>query len=190
MSHCVPTTPPGARSTARSRPARCPRRSRSGPSRSRWCANGSMPVRPGTNPCRTRAKPKDQAALWVFRPLVRPEPPTAQPATWLANPIDAFILARLGSAGLSPAPMADRLTLIRRATFDLLGLPPTPAEIDAFLADRFADRPMRASSIACWPRPITASAGAGTGSTWPGSPRVTASSTTTSATMPGLIATT
>ncbi len=83
----------------------------------------------------TPAKPTGQAALWVLRPLVRPEPPTVQPASWLANPIDAFILARLRSAGLSPAPMADRLTLIRRATFDLLGLPPTPAEIDAFLAD-------------------------------------------------------
>ena len=82
-----------------------------------------------------RPRPTAQAALWVLRTLVRPEPPPAQPTTWLANPIDAFILARLGAAGLSPAPPADRLTLIRRATFDLLGLPPTPAEIDAFLAD-------------------------------------------------------
>jgi hypothetical protein len=51
------------------------------------------------------------------------------------SPIDAFVLARLDRAGLSPAPPADRLTLIRRATFDLLGLPPSPEEIDAFLAD-------------------------------------------------------
>jgi mono/diheme cytochrome c family protein len=81
------------------------------------------------------ASPRSPAALWVLRPLVRPEPPVVQPASWPANPIDAFILARLGAAGLSPAPPADRLTLIRRATFDLLGLPPTPEEIDTFLAD-------------------------------------------------------
>jgi uncharacterized protein DUF1553/uncharacterized protein DUF1549/cytochrome c len=90
-----------------------------------WDESGSL--RPG---------PAGQSALWVLRPLVRPAPPTTvQPASWPASPIDAFILVRLGAAGFSPAPPADRLTLIRRATFDLLGLPPTPAEIDAFLAD-------------------------------------------------------
>jgi hypothetical protein len=93
-----------------------------------WDESGSL--QPG---------PAGQAVLWVLRPLVRPAPPTVQPSSWPANPIDAFILARLGSAGLSPAPMADRLTLIRRATFDLLGLPPTPAEIDAFLDDPSPD---------------------------------------------------
>src|SRR6185295_4099097 len=55
------------------------------------------------------------------------------------TPVDAFVLAQLEKAGLSPAPEADRLTLIRRVTFDLIGLPPTPAEIDAFLKDTSAD---------------------------------------------------
>ena len=71
----------------------------------------------------------------MLRPLVRPEVPKVHSASWLSDPIDAFILARLELDGLAPAPPADRLTLIRRATFDLLGLPPTPREIDAFLAD-------------------------------------------------------
>ena len=67
---------------------------------------------------------------WSFRPLRRPAVPAA------GHPVDAFINARL--AGLDPAPRADRRTLIRRATLDLLGLPPTPAEIDAFVADPLA----------------------------------------------------
>ncbi len=81
------------------------------------------------------AKPSTEAGLWVLRPLVSPEVPKVHSASWLSDPIDAFILARLELNGLSPAPPADRLTLIRRATFDLLGLPPTPREIDAYLAD-------------------------------------------------------
>jgi mono/diheme cytochrome c family protein len=76
-----------------------------------------------------------EAGLWALRPIVQPEPPTVRSAAWVADPIDAFILAGLDRAGLAPAPPADRLTLIRRATFDLLGLPPTPAEIDAFVED-------------------------------------------------------
>jgi mono/diheme cytochrome c family protein len=81
------------------------------------------------------AESAGQAGLWVLRSLIRPEPPTARTASRVMNPIDAFILVRLDRAGLSPAPPADRLTLIRRATFDLLGLPPSPKDIDAFLAD-------------------------------------------------------
>ncbi len=80
-------------------------------------------------------KPSTDDGLWVLRPLARPEPPKVRSSSWVTNPIDAFILARLEAAGLAPAPPADRLTLIRRATFDLLGLPPTPEEVDAFVAD-------------------------------------------------------
>jgi mono/diheme cytochrome c family protein len=83
----------------------------------------------------TPAESAGPAGLWALRPLVRPGPPRVQAASHVLNPIDAFVLARLERAGLDPAPPADRVTLIRRATFDLLGLPPSPDEIDAFLAD-------------------------------------------------------
>ncbi len=69
--------------------------------------------------------------FWSFTPLQRVEPPTAD----LPSPIDGFIQAKLAEKGLKPAPPADRRTLIRRATFDLIGLPPTPEEITAFLSD-------------------------------------------------------
>src|SRR6185369_9710200 len=60
-------------------------------------------------------------------------------AGWVRNPIDAFVLARLEKEGLPPSPEADRPTQIRRLSLDLLGLPPTPAEVDAFVADRRPD---------------------------------------------------
>jgi mono/diheme cytochrome c family protein len=72
---------------------------------------------------------------WAFQPISRPDPPVVKDAAWVQNPIDAFVLARLEAAELTPAPRADKLTLLRRATFDLTGLPPTPAECDAFLSD-------------------------------------------------------
>jgi hypothetical protein len=73
---------------------------------------------------------------WAFRTPSRPEPPAVKDRAWVRNPIDAFILAKLEAAGVRPAAEADRATLLRRVTFDLIGLPPTPDEIDAFLADR------------------------------------------------------
>ena len=76
---------------------------------------------------------------WAFQPRKAVTPPTVTSAAgkvWVKSPIDAFILASLTKAGLKPAPQADRATLIRRVTFDLHGLPPTPAEIDAFVKDK------------------------------------------------------
>jgi hypothetical protein len=74
---------------------------------------------------------------WAFRPLPDrvPVPEVADPR-WPANPIDNFVLARLEQEGLAPSPPAARADWIRRATFDLTGLPPSPADVDAFLADR------------------------------------------------------
>ncbi|RUL87284.1 DUF1553 domain-containing protein [Tautonia sociabilis] len=72
---------------------------------------------------------------WAFRAPVLPEPPEVRDFGWPRNPIDRFILARLESEGLSPAPEADRSTLIRRLSLDLIGLPPTPEQVDAFLED-------------------------------------------------------
>lgn len=73
---------------------------------------------------------------WSLRPLAANEPPSAGiPAEWCANPIDRFIYARLAAAGLRPAAPADRQSLIRRLTYDLTGLPPTPEETEAFVSD-------------------------------------------------------
>ena len=77
----------------------------------------------------------DLRGHWSFRPLERPAVPTAPAGAWARNPIDAFVLTGLQEAGLKPAPPAARATLLRRVYLDLIGLPPTPAELDAFLAD-------------------------------------------------------
>ena len=76
---------------------------------------------------------------WAFVPPQRPAMPAVRNEKWARNPIDRFVLARLEREGLKPSPEADRATLLRRLSFDLTGLPPTPAEVDAFLADKSAD---------------------------------------------------
>ncbi len=112
---------------------------------------------------------------WPFYPPVRPAVPEVQDKAWVRNPIDAFILHALETKGLTPSREADKLTLLRRVTFDLTGLPPTPEEQDAFLADESPRTLMRRSSIGCSPRRATASVGRSTGSTWSAMPRPTAS---------------
>ena len=76
---------------------------------------------------------------WAFQPVRKPPVPAVKDQTWPASEIDRFILANLESNGLVPAPAADRRTLVRRATFDLIGLPPTPEEVDHFLHDPSPD---------------------------------------------------
>ena len=76
---------------------------------------------------------------WAYQPLRRPTPPTVQGQGWVRSPIDAFILAGLERRGLRPASPASRHALLRRVTYDLTGLPPTQAEVDAFVADESAD---------------------------------------------------
>jgi hypothetical protein len=73
---------------------------------------------------------------WAFRPVKKVDPPNVKNTAWVKTPVDAFVLARLEEKNLSPSKPADRRTLIRRTTFDLLGLPPTPDEIAAFEADK------------------------------------------------------
>jgi mono/diheme cytochrome c family protein len=73
--------------------------------------------------------------FWAYRAPIRAEPPTVRDQAWSTDPVDRFILARLESAGLSPQPDADRRTLARRASLDLTGLPPSPEELERFLAD-------------------------------------------------------
>jgi mono/diheme cytochrome c family protein len=72
---------------------------------------------------------------WSFVAPVRPKLAVVRDETWVRNPIDAFILARLEKEGLKPSAQADKVTLLRRLSLDLIGLPPTPGEVDAFLAD-------------------------------------------------------
>ena len=76
---------------------------------------------------------------WAFARVERPEVPEVTAAGWCRGPIDQFVLARMERAGLTPNPEADRATLARRLALDLTGLPPTPADVDAFLADSSAD---------------------------------------------------
>jgi cytochrome c553 len=77
----------------------------------------------------------DQRAFWSFQPLASHAPPAVTNTAWPRTDIDRFILARLEKEGLSPVGAADKLTLLRRATLDLTGVPPTPEEVDAFLND-------------------------------------------------------
>ncbi|MFM8413422.1 MAG: DUF1549 domain-containing protein, partial [Planctomycetota bacterium] len=77
----------------------------------------------------------DYKPHWAFVPPVRPVPPEVRRADWVRNDVDRFVLAKIEAAALEPAPEADRATLIRRLHADLVGLPPTPEEVDAFVAD-------------------------------------------------------
>ena len=82
--------------------------------------------------------PTDAQKHWAFQSVVRPKVPALSDA-WVETEIDAFILERLRAKGLKPAAAADRVVLIRRLTYDLIGLPPTIAEVEAFLADEAPD---------------------------------------------------
>lgn len=77
----------------------------------------------------------DQKSFWAFQPVKNPEPPDVRRKDWARGAIDRFVLARLEAKRLEPAPPADKRTLLRRVTLDLTGLPPTPEQAAAFLAD-------------------------------------------------------
>lgn len=102
---------------------------------SRWIALG-MPWRTTASSETTRGTNKDH---WAFKPVKRYPEPEIRNLKWAHNPIDRFILAKLEHEGISPSPEADKLTLIRRLTLDLIGLLPTPVEIDNFISDTRPD---------------------------------------------------
>ena len=112
----------------------------------RWVARGAVDPRASDAPI-VAARSDSGAAYdfgpgrehWAYRPMARPEPPAVGDPAWARNEIDRFVLARLEAEGLAPVAPAGRRQLLRRVTFDLTGLPPTPAEIDAFLADERPD---------------------------------------------------
>jgi hypothetical protein len=81
----------------------------------------------------------EQRKFWSFQPMRKAAPPAVKNRAWTKNPIDAFILSKMDEKHLQPAPPADKVTLLRRATFDLTGLPPTEAEIRGFLQDNSPD---------------------------------------------------
>jgi hypothetical protein len=74
-------------------------------------------------------------AHWAYVPPARPAVPTVRNKSWVRNPIDAFILSKLESKAITPSPEADKPTLVRRLSLDLIGLPPTPTEVHEYLAD-------------------------------------------------------
>ncbi len=73
---------------------------------------------------------------WSFRPVRKPQPPSVENQAWVRNAIDRFVAAKLEAEGVKPSPEAEKIKLIRRVSFDLIGLPPTPEEVDRFLADQ------------------------------------------------------
>ena len=93
----------------------------------------------GTDPIDTYQFTSERRAgrdWWSLQPVTRPRPPVVDDADWGCGPLDAFVLRQLTARDIQPSPPADRRTLIRRLYFDLLGLPPAPDEVDAFVADR------------------------------------------------------
>ncbi|HEX8912698.1 MAG TPA: PSD1 and planctomycete cytochrome C domain-containing protein [Humisphaera sp.] len=91
------------------------------------------------SPHKKRIIKDEDRQFWSFQPVKDSPAPQVAGDTWSRNEIDRFVLAKLKAEGLTPAAEADKVTLIRRATFDLHGLPPTPEEVDAFVADRSPD---------------------------------------------------
>ncbi len=82
---------------------------------------------------------QQQRDFWAFRPVQKPTPPAVHDQTWPRNDVDRFILAKLEEKGLRPVKPAEKRALLRRATFDLIGLPPTPVELDQFQSDSRPD---------------------------------------------------
>ncbi|MGB1709188.1 MAG: DUF1549 domain-containing protein, partial [Rubripirellula sp.] len=106
-----------------------------------WVSRGAPDPRTAepTTGTSTRLDVKGSRSFWSFQKLHKPAIPINQSDDWSLNPIDSFILAQLREQGILPVSDTDRRTLIRRATFDLTGLPPTPREINAFLSDESPD---------------------------------------------------
>lgn len=101
-----------------------------------WIRDGASDPRTESRPAKLRPVDWDAAKQhWSFQPLTDPQPPQVAGYEHHSNPIDRFILQRLAMEGFSPAAKADKRTLIRRATYDLIGLPPTVEEVRSFLAD-------------------------------------------------------
>src|ERR1043166_5593698 len=103
---------------------------------SSWIKMGApYPPANATTVARTRGKKitENDRQWWAYRPVRRAEVPTVQDKGWSRNPVDNFVYAKLKASGLSPAPEADRSTLIRRVYYDVIGIPPTSEEVERFV---------------------------------------------------------
>jgi hypothetical protein len=105
----------------------------------KWIAMGAPDPRTGTAVVAKGINWTEARKFWSFQPVVKPGLPVVKTQGWIKTPIDAFILAKLEEHNLQPVRFASKRELIRRATFDLTGLPPTPEEVEAFLQDNAAD---------------------------------------------------
>src|SRR5439155_14686178 len=102
----------------------------------RWVAMGAPDRRTETTAAKTKGMSIEEGRkFWAYRPPRKPVIPAVRAADWPVNEIDHFVLARLEAAGLRPTADADRATLARRLFYDLIGLPPTPEEVDGFVGD-------------------------------------------------------
>jgi Protein of unknown function (DUF1553)/Protein of unknown function (DUF1549)/Planctomycete cytochrome C len=101
-----------------------------------WIKSGAVwPEMPAVSKTPDYVITAEQRAFWAFQPVRKPALPAVKNAAWIRDPIDRFILAKLEQNGLAPAGPAKKRALIRRAAFDLTGLPPSPGEVDAFVND-------------------------------------------------------
>jgi len=143
---------------------------------------------PGPRTAVAEGKVISAGTHWAYQPIRDAPPPDVMQKDWdwAATPIDAFILQKLEEKHLLPSPPADKRTLLRRATYDLTGLPPTPEEIDAFLADTS----QCAFWTGCWRRRATANVGGATAWTSCAMERATAMSRIIFGRMRGITATT
>ena len=140
-----------------------------------WIQRGAIwPAAPsGGDAIRAAARrsARRSANFWAFRPIADPPLPAIKDKAWPRQPLDRFVLAKREARGLHAVRPADKHALLRRVTFDLTGLPPTPGRDRGVSHAMIRPMPMPGWSIACWPRRTTANAGAGTGSTWPATAR-------------------
>jgi Protein of unknown function (DUF1549)/Protein of unknown function (DUF1553)/Planctomycete cytochrome C len=100
-----------------------------------WPSGPEASLEPRAHPGPPQVTPETMK-FWSFQPIRHLKPPPVKRKTWVRNPVDAFVLKRLEAAGLAPNPPASRAALIRRAYYDLTGLPPSPEAVQAFLADK------------------------------------------------------
>ena len=133
-----------------------------------WVKNGA--IWPGSVAPKSDTKGnssfEERKKFWAFQPVKPQTPPAVKGAAWAKSAIDKFVLAKLEEKGLAPAAPADKMTLLRRVTFDLTGLPPTEQEMRAFAADSSPEAFRKGCGPAARLAADTARSGAATGSTW------------------------